>query len=64
MPKETTDSPEKKSPLAHCDLVAAGAWATENAEAISERQSWIRTHGTPLADLQVLRTEMDGGAHE
>ena len=33
----------------------ARAWAEENAEAISERRAWIETHGTPLADLQVLK---------
>jgi antitoxin CcdA len=35
----------------------ARAWATENAEAISERRAWIETHGTPLADLQVLKVD-------
>jgi antitoxin CcdA len=33
------------------------AWAAENAEAISERRAWIDTHGTPLADLQVLKID-------
>jgi|AntAceMinimDraft_1070359.scaffolds.fasta_scaffold64519_2 antitoxin CcdA len=35
----------------------ARAWAAENAEAISERRAWIDTHGTPLADLQVLKID-------
>ena len=35
----------------------ARAWAAENAEAISERRAWIETHGTPLADLQVLKVD-------
>ena len=35
----------------------ARAWAAENAEAISERRDWIETHGTPLADLQVLKVD-------
>jgi len=35
----------------------ARAWAEENAEAISERRAWIETHGTPLADLQVLKVD-------
>lgn len=33
----------------------AEAWARENAEAIAERRTWIEAHGTPLADLQVLK---------
>lgn len=33
----------------------ARVWAVENAAAISERRAWIETHGTPLADLQVLK---------
>jgi antitoxin CcdA len=35
----------------------ARVWATENAEAITERRAWIETHGTPLADLQVLKVD-------
>ena len=35
----------------------AQAWAAENAEAISERRAWIETHGTSLADLQVLKVD-------
>lgn len=35
----------------------ARAWATENAEAISERRTWIETNGTPLVDLQVLKVD-------
>jgi antitoxin CcdA len=35
----------------------ARAWAAENAEAISERRAWIETHGTPLADIQVLKVD-------
>jgi antitoxin CcdA len=35
----------------------ADAWARENAEAIAERRAWIEAHGTPLADLQVLKTD-------
>ena len=35
----------------------AKAWAEENAAAISERRAWIEAHGTPLADLQVLRLD-------
>jgi antitoxin CcdA len=33
------------------------AWVAENAEAISERRAWIETHGTPLADLQILKVD-------
>jgi len=35
----------------------ARAWAEENAEAISERRAWIETHGTPLANLQVVKVD-------
>jgi antitoxin CcdA len=35
----------------------AEAWARENAEAIAERCAWIEAHGTPLADLQVLKVD-------
>mgnify|MGYP001236550385 FL=1 len=35
----------------------ARAWAAENADAIAERRAWIETHGTPLADLQVLKVD-------
>lgn len=35
----------------------AEAWARENAEAIAERCAWIEANGTPLADLQVLKTD-------
>ncbi|KPQ04609.1 MAG: Post-segregation antitoxin (ccd killing mechanism protein) encoded by the F plasmid [Rhodobacteraceae bacterium HLUCCA12] len=35
----------------------AESWARENAEAISERRAWIEANGTPLADLQVLKTD-------
>jgi antitoxin CcdA len=35
----------------------ARAWAAENAEAISERRTWIETNGTPLVDLQVLKVD-------
>lgn len=35
----------------------AKAWAQENASAIAERRAWIEALGTPLADLQVLRTD-------
>ena len=35
----------------------AEAWSAENAEAISERRAWIEAHGTPLADLQVLKID-------
>lgn len=34
----------------------ARAWAKENAGAIAERRTWIETNGTPLADIQVLKT--------
>lgn len=34
----------------------ARAWAEENAAAIEERREWIETNGTPLADVQVLKT--------
>ena len=33
----------------------AGAWAVENAAALSERRTWIEANGMPLADLQVLK---------
>lgn len=35
----------------------AEAWARENAAAIAERRTWIEANGTPLADLQVLKTD-------
>jgi antitoxin CcdA len=35
----------------------AEAWARENAEAIAARRAWIEANGTPLADLQVLKTD-------
>ena len=34
----------------------AESWAEENADAISKRRDWIETNGTPLADLQVLKS--------
>ena len=34
----------------------ARAWSKENAEAIAERHTWIEANGTPLADIQVLKT--------
>lgn len=34
----------------------AAAWARDNAQAIDERRRWIETNGTPLADIQVLKT--------
>ena len=34
----------------------ARAWSRENAEAIAERKAWIEANGTPLADIQVLKT--------
>lgn len=33
----------------------AEAWSRDNAEALAERRRWIAEHGTPLADLQLLR---------
>lgn len=60
MPKETPDNP-RRTPRTRTDTGAADAWAAENVETISERQTRIRTRGTPLADLQVLRIEKDGG---
>jgi antitoxin CcdA len=38
-------------------IAKAKAWARENAAAISERRVWIEAHGTPLADLQVLKID-------
>ena len=38
-------------------VAKAKAWAQENAKAIVERQAWIEANGTPLADLQVLKTD-------
>lgn len=35
----------------------AQAWVKEYAAAIDERRAWIDANGTPLADIQVLRTE-------
>lgn len=35
----------------------AAAWAKENAAAIDERRAWIEANGTPLADIQVLKTD-------
>ena len=35
----------------------AEAWASENANALAERRQWIADHGTPLADIQILRTD-------
>ncbi|WP_171181062.1 type II toxin-antitoxin system CcdA family antitoxin [Ruegeria sp. HKCCD8929] len=48
------------SDAALADAVAqaqAKAWAEENAAAIAERREWIKKNGTPLADVQVLRTD-------
>lgn len=64
MPREKTDTPERTPTRTATELGAADAWAAENAEAISERQTWARTRGAPLADLQVLRIEQDGGDPE
>lgn len=33
----------------------AKLWAEEHAAAIEERREWIEAHGTPLADVQVLK---------
>jgi antitoxin CcdA len=38
-------------------VVKAKVWAQENAAAIEERRTWIEANGTPLADLQVLKTD-------
>jgi len=38
-------------------VAKADAWTRENAEAITERRAWIEAHGTPLADLQVLKID-------
>lgn len=38
-------------------IAKAKAWARENAAAIAERRAWIEAHGTPLADLQVLKID-------
>jgi antitoxin CcdA len=35
----------------------AAHWTRENARAIAERRDWIARNGTPLADLQVLKTD-------
>ncbi|MEQ9242057.1 type II toxin-antitoxin system CcdA family antitoxin [Roseovarius indicus] len=35
----------------------AEAWAREDADAIAERRTWIEAHGTPLADIQVLKVD-------
>ncbi|WP_375569728.1 type II toxin-antitoxin system CcdA family antitoxin [Seohaeicola saemankumensis] len=35
-------------------LSRAEIWRQENAAAIAERLAWIETHGTPLAEIQVL----------
>ena len=37
-------------------VARARAWSTENAEAIAERHKWIEANGTPLADIQILKT--------
>ena len=34
----------------------AQEWAAQNAETIAERREWIATNGTPLADVQVLKS--------
>lgn len=34
----------------------ATAWAEENAEALAERRAWIDANGTPLSDVQVLKS--------
>ncbi|UOA34295.1 hypothetical protein DSM110093_04130 (plasmid) [Sulfitobacter sp. DSM 110093] len=33
------------------------AWTEQNAAAIAERRAWIEANGTPLTDLQVLKTD-------
>lgn len=38
-------------------VARAKVWAEENAEAIAERRAWIDANGTPLADVQVLKTD-------
>lgn len=56
MPKPMNDNPQLK-PATRRDGTApsqAEAWRKENAAAIAERLAWIETHGTPLADIQVL----------
>jgi antitoxin CcdA len=56
MPKPMNDNPQLK-PATRRDgaaLSRAEVWRQENAAAIAERLAWIETHGTPLADIQVL----------
>lgn len=31
-------------------------WASENAEALKDREAWLDATGMPLAEFQVLRT--------
>jgi antitoxin CcdA len=38
-------------------LAKARAFACEHAEVIAQRRDWIEAHGTPLADLQVLKLD-------
>ena len=58
MPEPTKDNPQV-TPAAHTGGSAqskAKVWQHENAVAIAERRAWIESHGTPLADIQVLQS--------
>jgi len=38
------------------DAQSAPGWQVENAEAIRQRQEWLKANGLPLADIQMLET--------
>jgi antitoxin CcdA len=38
-------------------IAEAAAWVQQNAEILAERREWIAQNGTPLASLQVLKTD-------
>lgn len=58
MPKNSSpEQPSKDSlPRTGTTVSTAELWFRENAEALAERRTWIAKNGTPLADIQVLRT--------
>ena len=58
MPKNSSpEQPSKDGALNLGTTVStADVWLRENAEALTERRTCIAKNGTPLADIQVLRT--------
>ena len=58
MPKNSSPEQPSKDGVLNPGATASPAdlWLRENAEALAERRTWIAKNGTPLADIQVLRT--------